>query len=251
MPVQNVLDHWIEVYSADRDATQHADFLFWFGYDAPPDILVTTCLSALTLGVDIDLRRVGTIGTRIHRYVWLGPNGAIRYREIPPSFDWNSERISRCVSVEVRTSVFYAAGTSLSTVYVLNQPVPIRLRDIVSRRVVAYEGGSGKVAHSLDVVGEADELERRWSDIEQHVKTEAARLAGRDAGPLRLLELKPDGVMGEARVDARAGKLVRQERILEIRKPQATDAARPPPWVRGKGRLKAKPKTKARPPRRG
>lgn len=246
MPVQNVLDHWIEVYSADRDETQHADFLFWFGYDAPPDILVTTCLSALTLGVDIDQRRVGTIGTRIHRYVWLGANDAIRYREIPPSFDWNSERISRCVSVEVRTSVFYATGTSLSTVYVLNQPVSFRLRDIVSRRIVAYEGSSGKVAHSLDVVGQADELKRHWSDIEQHVKTEAERLAGREAGRLRLIELKPDGVMGEARVDARAGKLVREKRVLEIRKPQATGSGKPPPWVRGKGRLKAKAKTRPR-----
>lgn len=242
MPVQNVLDHWIEVYSADRDETQHADFLFWFGYDAPPDILITTCLSALTLGVDIDRHQVGTIGTRIHRYVWLGPNGAIRYRQLPPSFDWNSERISRCVSVEVRTSVFYATGTSLSTVYVLHQPVPIRLRDIVARRVIAYEGSTGKVKHSLDVVGQAEQLDRHWGDIEQHVKTEAARLAGREVGPLRLLELKTDGVMGEARVDARAGKLVPQERILEIRKPKATGADKPPPWVRAKRSVRARPK---------
>jgi hypothetical protein len=113
MPVVNVLDHWIEVYSQDREATHHADYLFWFGYETPPDVLVTTCLSALTLGVDSENKQVGTIGTRINRYVWLGKNGAIRYRQIPPSFDWNAERI-------------YATGTSLSTVYVLHQPVAIR-----------------------------------------------------------------------------------------------------------------------------
>jgi len=232
MPVVNVLDHWIEVYSQDREATHHADYLFWFGYETPPDILVTTCLSALTLGVDSERKQVGTIGTRINRYVWLGKNGAIHYRQIPPSFDWNAERISRCVSVEVRTSVFYATGTSLSTVYVLHQPVAIRPQDIVSRRIVAYEGSSGKVAHSLDIVGRADQLERHWSDFEKQVKAEAARLVEIDVGRIRLIELKPSGSMGQAQVDVKSGKLIRPRRIISVRRSQAPRSLKPPAWVR-------------------
>jgi hypothetical protein len=232
MPVENVLDHWIELYSLSREATHHADYLFWFGYEAPPDILVTTCLSALTLGVDSERKQVGTIGTRIHRYVWLGKNGAIRYRQIPPSFDWNAERISRCVSVEVRTSVFYATGTSLSTVYVLHQPVVIRPQDIVSRRIVAYEGSSGKIAHSLDIVGEADQLDLHWSDFENQVKIDAARFIESDVDRIRLVEMKASGLMGEARVNVKSGKLIRPPRIIGVRRSEAPGSRKPPVWAR-------------------
>ena len=231
MPVVNVLDHWIEVYSSNREVTHHADFLFWFGYEAPPDILVTTCLSALTLGVDIERKQVGTIGTRISRYVWLAKNGAIRYRQIPPSFDWNSERISRCVSVEVRTSVFYASGTSLSTVYVLKQPVLVQPRDVVARRLVAYEGSSGKVAHSLDIVGAADQLDRYWSTFQTQVKTDAARFVGSDPGRIRLVELRPTGSMGQAQVNTQTGKLVRLPHILKMRRAEPSGITGPPAWL--------------------
>jgi hypothetical protein len=63
--VVDVLDHWIELYSADRDVTATADYLFWFGNQSPPNILVTTCLSALTLGVSADRGIVGTVGVRV------------------------------------------------------------------------------------------------------------------------------------------------------------------------------------------
>jgi hypothetical protein len=122
--VVNVLDHWIELYSADQEETATADYLFWFGCSAPPDILVTTCLSALTLGV-VEGRRLGSVGVRVHRYVWLTKSGAIRYKQLPPSHDWNGERISRCVSVEVRNSVYFANATSLSTVYVFDTPLRV------------------------------------------------------------------------------------------------------------------------------
>ena len=162
--VVNVLDHWIELYSSDRDEVATADYLFWFGYESPPDILITTALSALTLGVDIERGAIGTVGVRVHRYVWLGKNGQIRYKQLPPSHDWNSERISRCVSVEVRNSVFYAYATSLSTVYVFDDDGPATAKwaataQFKARRIIGYEASTGRVAHSLDVLGDPAGLE--------------------------------------------------------------------------------------------
>jgi hypothetical protein len=214
--VVDVRDHWIELYSADPEVTATADYLFWFGYKSPPNILVTTCLSALTLGVSVDRHLVGTVGVRVHRYVWLTKTGGIRYKELPPSHDWNSERISRCVSVEVRNSVFYANATSLSTVYVFETPSSLidwTYVDWAKRRVISFERNSGKLAHSVDVVGPADGLDEQWSDIERHVSTTAAGVTGIDVGQLASLVTSTEGFAGSGRVDPDRRRLVRPRRI--------------------------------------
>jgi hypothetical protein len=214
--VVDVLDHWIELYSADPEVTATADYLFWFGYKSPPNILVTTCLSALTLGVSVDRHLVGTVGVRVHRYVWLTKTGGIRYKELPPSHDWNSERISRCLSVEVRNSVFYANATSLSTVYVFDTPsslVDWAHVDWSKRRVISFERSSGKLAHSVDVVGPADELDEQWSEIEQHVSTTAAGATGLDGGQLESIVTATAGFAGSGRIDLERRRLIRPRRI--------------------------------------
>src|SRR5262245_50465917 len=215
--VVDVRDHWIELYSADPEVTATADYLFWFGYKSPPNILVTTCLSALTLGVSVDRHLVGTVGVRVHRYVWLTKTGGIRYKELPPSNDWNSERISRCVSVEVRNSVFYANATSLSTVYVFDTPSSsidwAAHVDWAKRRVISFERETGKLAHSVDVVGPAEELDERWSEIERHVATTAAAATGLDTDRLESLVTTTAGFAGSGRLDPRRRRLVRPRRI--------------------------------------
>lgn len=65
-------------------------------------ILVTTCLSAHSVGVHHDPHFVGTVGARVRRFVFINRKGNIDYKVNPPAYDWNSERISQCVSVEVR-----------------------------------------------------------------------------------------------------------------------------------------------------
>ena len=177
---------------------------------------MTTCLSALTLGVSVERRLVGTVGVRVHRYVWLTKSGEIRYKELPPSHDWNSERISRCVSVEVRNSVFYANATSLSTVYVFDTPsssIDWAHVDWTKRRVISFERESGKLAHSVDVVGPADELDERWGDIEQHVSTTAAAATGFESGRLESLVTTTAGFAGSGTVDPQRRRLVRPRRI--------------------------------------
>jgi hypothetical protein len=213
--VIDVLDHWIELHSGDPENTATADYLFWFGYKSPPDILVTTCLSALTLGVDIHRDIVGTVGVRVRRYVWRKKNGAISYKQLPPSHDWNSERISRCVSVEVRNSVFYAGATSLSTVYVFETPSLIDWHSVhwVKRRVITFHRATGKVAHSMDVVGPADELDESWDEIEAHVGKSAAEVAEVEERELGTLTTTPRGLAGAGRVDLDTHRLIRPRRI--------------------------------------
>lgn len=230
--VVNVLDHWIELYSSDRDEVATADYLFWFGYESPPDILITTALSALTLGVDIERGAVGTVGVRVHRYVWLGKNGQIRYKQLPPSHDWNSERISRCVSVEVRNSVFYANATSLSTVYVFDDDGPATAKwaataQFKARRIIGYEASTGRVAHSLDVLGDPAGLAEDWPKIEQQARQRAAELAGSPLEAIELLEVEPRGLAGAGTVDLERQRLIRPRRVALGGLTRSTAAVRP------------------------
>ena len=50
--VENVLSHWIDLQSTSLDEVDYDDHLFFFVLKSTQDILVTTSLSALTLGVD-------------------------------------------------------------------------------------------------------------------------------------------------------------------------------------------------------
>ena len=51
MPVvEDVLSHWVDLYSTSLDEVEYDDHLFYFGLKNTRDILVTTSLSALTLG---------------------------------------------------------------------------------------------------------------------------------------------------------------------------------------------------------
>ena len=116
MPVvEDVLSHWVDLYSTSLDEVEYHDHLFYFGLKNTRDILVTTSLSALTLGVDLDNRQVGSIGTRVYNY-WDFEKAVLQYKLLPPSYEWNSEDTAD-PSVRVRTAVFFASGTSLSNAY--------------------------------------------------------------------------------------------------------------------------------------
>ena len=52
MPVvEDICSHWIDLFSDDLNVVNYDDHIFYFGFDATRDILVTTSLSALTLGL--------------------------------------------------------------------------------------------------------------------------------------------------------------------------------------------------------
>ena len=177
--VENVLSHWIDLQSTSLDVVDYDDHLFFFGMKSPEDILVTTSLSALTLGVDLDNRQVGTIGTRIHSYWFFDKKGALQYKPMPPSYEWNSEYISRCISVRVRTAVFFATGTSLSNVYVFHHPTALEKAGaaFTTKAVTAFDKKKKKAVHRTTVSGTASSLKADWKWIEKNIRTESATLA--------------------------------------------------------------------------
>lgn len=179
MPVvENVFSHWIDLFSVDRDVVEYDDHIFYFGFDATRDILVTTSLSALTLGVDIDRRQVGTIGTRVQSYFFFDNKGKLQYKELPPSYEWNSEYISRCISVRVRTAVFFATGTSLSNVYVFHRPGTVEkaVGKLGIKAVTSIDRKTKKSIHRTTVSGPASLLKADWKAIEKSIWTETAAL---------------------------------------------------------------------------
>lgn len=178
--VTNVLSHWIDLYSAQIDDVEYGDHIFYFGFKNPQDILVTTSLSAVTVGIDLDRRIVGSIGARVHRYFYFDSKGVLQYKELPPSYEWNSEYINRCVSVAVRTAVHYASGTSLANVYVFQRPgVVEKIRQKVSlKTVAAAAAGVKKATHRTTVSGAPEALSSEWSSIERDIRRQAAVLLG-------------------------------------------------------------------------
>ncbi len=178
--VTNVLSHWTELYSARIDDVEYGDHLFYFGFKNPQDILVTTSLSSATVGVDLDRRFVGSIGARVHRYFHFDSKGVLQYKELPPSYEWNSEYINRCVSVAVRTAVHYASGTSLANVYVFQRPaLADKAREKVSiKTVAAVSLGTRKASHRTTVSGAAEVLKSEWGSIERDIRKQSAALLG-------------------------------------------------------------------------
>lgn len=178
--VTNVLSHWIDLYSARVDDVEYGDHLFYFGLKNPQDILVTTSLSAATVGVDLDRRFVGSIGARVHRYFHFDSKGVLQYKELPPSYEWNSEYIQRCVSVAVRTAVHFASGTSLANVYVFQRPALVdKARAKLSLKTVsAAPLGKKKASHRTTVSGASEVLKSEWSSIERDIRKQSAALLG-------------------------------------------------------------------------
>lgn len=179
MPVvTNVLSHWVDLYSSSVDDVEYGDHLFYFGLKNPQDILVTTSLSAATVGVNLDRRFVGSIGSRVHRYFYFDSKGVLKYKELPPSYEWNSEYINRCVSVAIRTAVMFASGTSLSNVYVFQRPaLADAARWKVSLKTVAAAlPGMKKASHHTTVSGRTEVLKSEWTSIERDIRTQATTL---------------------------------------------------------------------------
>ena len=192
MPVvEDVLSHWVDLYSTSLDEVEYDDHLFYFGLKNTRDILVTTSLSALTLGVDLDNRQVGSIGTRVYNYWYFDKKGVLQYKLLPPSYEWNSEYISRCVSVRVRTAVFFASGTSLSNVYVFHRPGLLEKAMGVSstKAVIAFvrrEKKKKKAIHRTTVSGPSHVLKAEWAAIEKNIRAESAALGEVSASRIAL-----------------------------------------------------------------
>ena len=112
--------------------------------------------------------------------------------------------------------MFCANATSLSTVYVFDTPsssIDWAHVDWTKRRVISFERDSGKLAHSVDVVGPAGELAEGWGDIERHVSETAATTTGLDPDRLESLVTTTAGFVGSGHLDPQRRRLLRPRRI--------------------------------------
>lgn len=212
--VENVLDHWIEIHSTSLDEADYLDHTFYFGLKTPRDILVTTCLSALTLGVSSPRNLVGTVGTRVFRYLHFDAKNKLAIKELPPAFDWNSERIGQCVSVTVRTTAFFANAFSLSTVYVFQRKkkVGTEVKAMETRRLVVYHPKTGKVVKTAQLQAAKSDLKKHWDEFKKDTLQSACREAGLKKSELVSLRVEPKGYVGSARVDLKSKRLLMAEK---------------------------------------
>jgi|GEM_PF-5835557 len=186
--VEEIRSHWIEVYSNDLDEPDYADHWFYFGLNTPRDVLVTTSISAHTVGVNYERRFVGGVSTRVYRYAFRDKQNKLQIKTLPPAADWNSEYISRCVSVGVRTTAHYAHVFSLSNVYVFSRPDPlVRKAGKWATKAFSVVDGTKKVRHKTSVSGDAKAMREDADFLAESVLQQAAELRRL---PLKELSLK-------------------------------------------------------------
>ncbi|MDX2178319.1 MAG: hypothetical protein SFV18_01920 [Bryobacteraceae bacterium] len=177
--VEDIRSHWIEVYSNNPVEPDYADHWFYFGLKTPRDVLVTSSISAHTVGVNYERRFVGGVSTRVHQYAFRDKLNKLQIKTLPAAADWNSEYISRCVSVAVRTTAFFANVFSLSNVYVFHRPDPLLVKiEKWATKSFSVLDGAKKVRHKTSVSGDAKAMREDADYLADTILKQAAELRG-------------------------------------------------------------------------